>query len=198
MELMKKENTSLVVFKKRPVALLIAALMISSSTLYSVHRTLGAVCQEISDGFYTGVVDSGWGTTRRSINSQLTKRSEAAAGLVTVLNQFDELSDISDALRTAQRNLRDNSTGIQQSYKLNKQLSEAFTVALQALNELNLNERDQRMIDEFKTSFNGAQSVIDSSGYNESVREFERSTLNVFPTNILKGIVGGKLPQLFE
>ena len=44
----------------------------------------------------------------------------------------------------------------------------------------------------------GAAGVIASSGYNESVRAFDREVLSVFPTNLLRVLCFVDDPELFE
>ena len=53
----------------RLVALLLSALIVVGSTLVSVHVKLGAQCDKITDGFYTGVKYDGF--VHPSISAQL-------------------------------------------------------------------------------------------------------------------------------
>jgi hypothetical protein len=53
----------------RLVALFLSALIVAGSTLVSVHAKLGAQCDKITDGFYTGVRYDG--DVHASISSQL-------------------------------------------------------------------------------------------------------------------------------
>lgn len=185
------------ILKKRWAAFVIAALIISLSTVWGANRSLGAACQEVSDSFYAGVYDSSWGTTRKSISSQLTKRTDAASGVETILNNYPELEAEASALKSARLDII-NTDDIQRKYDANKTLTSAFGDAVDALNELDLPEREQKMVSEYSSAFKGAQNTIDESGYNDLVREFERSTLNVFPTNLLKTVALVNTPVLFE
>ena len=188
--------------KKRPVAILVCIAVIVLSTIYSAHRSLGAKVREVNDGFYSGVFDKEWGSARRSVRSQLDKRCEAANGLAALAANHIEsnASDPGVALATLTSVRRDliSSRNIPELYDLNKQLDASFNELCVVLEDMDLSERDSNMLDEYKTTFRGAQSVIDASGYNESVRALERTTLEAFPANILKRVAFVPEPALFE
>ena len=46
--------------KKRPVAIILALIIVVGSTLLSVNIKLGSKCQTITDGFYSGVTYNGY------------------------------------------------------------------------------------------------------------------------------------------
>lgn len=183
--------------KKRGVAFLITVIVIALSTVFSVHRTLGAECLAVSDGFYEGVYNESGGYRNRSVQSQLERRYQTANGLYTVASKYDELADESAALRDAKNALYD-ATDISEKHSANQTLQDAFTAVAAAMATVELAETEQKAVNEYASDFKGAQSLIDRSGYNESVREFERSTLGVFPTNILKSVAFVSTPELFE
>jgi len=184
-------------FKNRAIAVVIAVIIIASSTVFSVHRFLGGACQEITDGFYNGVYNPAWNTARPSLDRQLGGRYDAAAGLYTLINGVPELAERAEALRAAKNALKD-ATDIHEKYLADERLEDAFTSALRALRSQPLSERDQNNIDNYAENFSAARNVIAQCGYNESVREFYRSTLDVFPASLLKYLIPNKLPVLFE
>jgi len=183
--------------KNRIIAFLIALIVIVGSTVFSVHRFLGGACQEVTDSFYNGVYNSDWNTTRPSLNKQLNNRYDAANGLYAILAGYPDLSNYTEALRIAKNTLKD-ATGIHEKYLANQQLEDAFAAALHALQSQPLDGRDQEMLKNYSENFSAARDVIAQCGYNESVREFYRSTLNVFPANLLRHIIPQRLPVLFE
>ena len=188
--------------KKRPVAILVCVSVIALSTIYSAHRTLGAKVREVNDGFYSGVFDREWSSTRPSVHLQLEKRCESAKTLASLAENHIEsnASDSGVALATL-RSVRENllrSRDIPELYDLNKQLDTSFYELCEMLEDIGLSERDSDIIDNCKKDFRGAQSVINASGYNESVRALERTTLEAFPANILKKVAFIPEPALFE
>ena len=189
--------------KKRPIAVLIAAVLIFLSTIFSAHRTLGAKSREVSDSFNLGVYDKDWDSNRRSISSQLLKRCEAANTLLSVSAKITEAEDNTKELREKRSALMGSGNSLTKAsphelYELNEELTKSFDKLSSQLDALNLSRRDKEIVEESIGTFKGAQSVIASSGYNELVREFDRTTLNVFPANILKDVAFVKTPELFE
>ena len=77
-------------------------------------------------------------------------------------------------------------------------MDEAFNALYAILAEEDLDSKDAKRIVEYKTEMEGAAGEIETSGYNESVYEFDRTTLSIFPTNILKNICFVKTPECFE
>ena len=181
------------ILKKRWMAFIVAAVVITGSTVFSVHRTLGAEIQEVADNFYAG----DYGTSNRSISNQLGKRVDAANGLISVASAYSELSDEMQELREIRIALIGTS-GIKEKHGLNNEMQKAFDTLASGLEKLELTEREEDMLSEYGSTFKNAQAVIDSAEYNNLVREFERTTLNVFPTNFLKGIAFLDSPELFE
>ena len=188
------------ILRKRPVAAIICVIVIALSTIYSAHRSLGAKVRELTDSFYTGVYSEEQDRTLRSISSQLDKRCEAANGLVALSEKYvGEIGDekAADILRNSRLNLM-KSTDITEKYLRNKDIDAAFNSLHAELEMLDLPERDTAMLEEYTGIFRGAQTLINSSGYNEAVRSFERNTLGAFPANILKEVAFVPRPVLFE
>jgi len=184
-------------FKKRTGAFLVAIAIIALSTFYGAHRSLGAACQEITDSFYSGVYDESWGTTRTSINSQLIKRQEAALGIISIASSFPELEDYVDNLRSSRENLITAKT-VSDLHTANFTLEDDYKKLTSALSDVELSVSQRDNITAYSSTFKGAQNVIDSSGYNEAVRDFNRRVLNVFPTNLLRSITFVNEPELFD
>ena len=185
------------ILKNRIFAVGATILIMIASTLTNVHSTLGAECRTIADSFYNGVFNDSWGTASRSIQSQLDRRCEAANGLATMVTNYPELSDFATLLREKRTAIL-NTQGIADKYSANVDLQVAFNTLYSALDELSLTARDREMLSEYGGIFRGAQNVILNSGYNEAVREFARTTLDVFPANILIRAAGLEPLELFE
>lgn len=184
-------------FKKRSGALVIAIAAALLATVFGAHRSLSSECQKITDSFYEGVYDKDWDATRPSIDSQLNQRHNAANGLVSILNGYDQLETEAESLRSARIRLAD-AEGVQACYQANQELETAFDSAMSALEGLGASGEDLEFASEYENTFNNAQNVIDDAGYNEAVRAFRRNVLGIFPTNLLKTILGVDAPELFE
>lgn len=186
------------ILKNRIFAVAVSVVLVLCSTLFSVHRTLGAKCQKIEDGFYTGVTYDGY--LHKSISSQLNVCSNAANGLVTVADNYSSLSGAANDLRESRYEYLDaaDECDIDDMYEANEDLKRSFSALADAMSGLELSDKERSAYDDYVSTFRGAQSVIESSGYNDSVREFRRGTLNVFPTNILGSIAGVDKPELFD
>lgn len=195
---MKKFLTS------RTGAIVLTVVIILLSTYFGAYRSLTVKVGEIADGFNEGVYytdDSGNTFQHKSIRSQLINRSEASINLVDVADTFDDAQEEAKALREAYNNLRNllyNDGTPAQLCAANKELTTAFDALHTVLAGEALDTKDAKRIADYMLEMDGAADEIEASGYNESVREFNRSTLSVFPTNILKSICFVDAPELFE
>ena len=188
------------ILRNRAVAIILTVTVMCASTAFSVHKTLGAKARAISDSFHSGVYNSEWGTAGRSISSQLERRCDSANGLVTIASRYPQVDEKTNALRDARGSMvtASRSVSLSELYEYNRTLQSTFADLGDELAELDLTDRERNMLDEYSSSFRGAQSVIDNSGYNEAVRAFNRDVLGVFPTNILYRVVMIEPPELFD
>lgn len=178
------------ILKKRSVAILIAAVAICLSTILSVHRTLGAECAAVEEGFYSGL-----NGIHSSISYQLNQCARYANSLASLSSGYSDLDEQTDTLRTA-RNLLLDGGSISEQYDAYLLLTEAFAAVGTELGSRNLGSH----ADDYEycvSGFDGACRTIASSGYNESVREFQNTTLRAFPANLLYRIAGVDAPELF-
>lgn len=188
--------------KKRSVAIIITVVVIILSTVFGVHRSLGHEARAVADQFSGGVYDTAQGYTRPSIRGQLDKRKDASLGLITIANNYEGVSDRADTLRVVRNRLVDalheEKLNPSELYTINSGLQTAFDNLYKALESCDLDDKDRIDIEAYSSTFSGAASVIEKSGYNDTVREFNNSTLGVFPTNLLWRIAFIEKPQLFE
>ena len=180
--------------KKPFVAVLLSALIICSSTLLSVDVKLGKECQNITDGFYDGVVYENY--QHKSIASQIKNICGAADGMVTIANNYSIDTDAVTAA-TAEMKSALSFGSVSYLYGLYEDLLSALKPLEEQLSLTELSDRDAEGFDQYSSTISGAQSVIDSSGYNESVRAFYRDVVH-FPADFLADLVGVDLPELFE
>lgn len=195
---MKKFLTS------RGGAVVICVVIVLLSTYFGAYRSLTVASREVADGFSNGVTytdDSGNTYLHKSIRSQILNRSEASINLASVADTFQEAKEEAQELRGAYNEVRDliyNGGSLSELYAANKLMGTAFDALYNVLSQAELDTKDAKRIEEYKTEMTGAAGEIETSGYNESVREFDRTVLSVFPTNILKNICFVDTPELFE
>ncbi len=182
-------------FLKKPfVAVLLSALIICGSTLLSADIKLGRECQNITDGFYEGVVYENY--QHKSIASQIRNICGAADGMVTIANNYDIDTD---AVRAATDEMKNALTYGSVSYLhyLYEDLLQALKPLEDQLSRAELSDRDAEGFAQYSSTISGAQSVIENSGYNESVRAFLRDEIH-FPADFFAELAGVELPELFE
>ena len=182
-------------FLKKPfVAVLLSALIICGSTLLSADIKLGRECQNITDGFYEGVVYENY--QHKSIASQIRNICGAADGMVTIANSYDIDTD---AVRAATDEMKNALTYGSVSYLhyLYEDLLQALKPLEDQLSRAELSDRDAEGFAQYSSTISGAQSVIENSGYNESVRAFLRDEIH-FPADFFAELAGVELPELFE
>ena len=182
-------------FLKKPfVAVLLSALIICGSTLLSADIKLGRECQNITDGFYEGVVYENY--QHKSIASQIRNICGAADGMVTIANNYDIYAD---AVRAATDEMKNALTYGSVSYLhyLYEDLLQALKPLEDQLSRAELSDRDAEGFAQYSSTISGAQSVIENSGYNESVRAFLRDEIH-FPADFFAELAGVELPELFE
>ena len=182
-------------FLKKPfVAVLLSALIICGSTLLSADIKLGRECQNITDGFYEGVVYENY--QHKSIASQIRNICGAADGMVTIANNYDIDTD---AVRAATDEMKSALTYGSVSYLhyLYEDLLQAVKPLEDQLSRAELSDRDAEGFAQYSSTISGAQSVIENSGYNESVRAFLRDEIH-FPADFFAELAGVELPELFE
>ena len=182
-------------FLKKPfVAVLLSALIICGSTLLSADIKLGRECQNITDGFYEGVVYENY--QHKSIASQIRNICGAADGMVTIANNYDIDTD---AVRAATDEMKNALTYGSVSYLhyLYEDLLQALKPLEDQLSRAELSDRDAEGFAQYSSTISGAQSVIENSGYNESVRAFLRDEIH-FPADFFAELAGVDLPELFE
>lgn len=180
--------------KKPFVAVLLSALIICGSTLLSVDVKLGKECQNITDGFYEGVVYENY--QHKSIASQIRNICGAADGMVTIANSYDIDTDAVSAA-TAEMKSALSFGSVSYLYGLYEDLLSALNPLEDQLSRAGLSDRDADGFKQYSSTITGAQSVIENAGYNESVRAFYRDQVH-FPADFFADLVGVDLPELFE
>lgn len=189
-------------FNKRRNAVIIAAAVMVLSTLFGVNRSLGGKNLEVADYFNIGVYSRQDGYTLKSIRSQLIVRTEASMNTLTVAGKYDEAAGETKLLRSARNRLMDllytEDGGPPELFEADRELENAYNNLYSRLLQLELDEDDKTYLQQDYSRMTGAASQIEKSRYNETVREYRREVLSVFPTNILRKICFIPEPELFE
>ena len=180
-------------FFKKPVGAVICAVILCAGILiFNTQSKLGGEISAVEDEFFENA------DGQRSIYSRLQEKIQAANGLWTVLVNYDEAaaSDLEyerDYLVWACEDAH-----ISSMKYANDDLNDEFARAVRLLDTYELTDREQELVNEYETNFNGAQKMIDENGYNSSVLEFMRSTYNKFPTRSLAEFAGVYPPETFN
>ncbi len=173
-------------FKNRAVAVILAVIIIPLAVLLNVRVKLGAECRSVEDTFYVSA-----GSGAKCIYHYLDSRLDAANGLWTLAEQSG--ADGADELAAARQALLDayEAKDIGAMYDANSRLETAFAAVETAL-------EDSDGKSSYVTTFDGAQKMIDESGYNAGVYSFRTNTLERFPADLLASIAGVEGPTAFE
>jgi hypothetical protein len=186
------------IFKKHSTACIVAALIIVFGTLFGVHRSVEAQTRKIEAMFYDGVYLKDEKYTQPGIGEQLDARATAALGLVTVGAQFGDdhnMPELTDALRQARLALMDAET-IPEKYLANKTMQSAYEALYLEIMRYDLTGTTLAAVQSYAETFDGAQSMIDRSAYNDAVSSF-RQELRAFPVGILRNLAYVTVPEYF-
>jgi len=191
--------------KKQPIALLIALIVILGATFFGANRSLGAEVRQTTAQFYDGVFSETQGRVLPSIYGQLGQRSTAALQILSI-GEHSHGDDVAlNAAGTELRAARQDLVALLTSgspgelFVADQVLGvtvERYYAILHPL--VVVAEGDD--LAALENAFNTMQSaarVIRDSGYNEAIRDFHRTVLGRFPTNILIEIVFVSPPELF-
>lgn len=162
---------------KKPIAILVAVLIILGSTMTGARLSLEKESRQIEELFYSGVDVDGY--VHPSIYSQIQKRSEAANGLLSVGRSYELAAECED-LSQAREDLG-YSGSVSGYYYNDTELEKAFDALKTELDKCSLSERDAKAVETYASTFKNAGNVIANSGYNEAVREFYRDVIYQFP-----------------
>lgn len=188
-------------FRKRSGAILVFLAVVILASFFAARRSLGGRVQEINDLFSDGIYDTDQRYRLPSINRQLKERGELSNNLLSIALYHPEAEAEAAALRSARNALvngLDDSAGASRLYGLNKELDTAFKTLYSRLQTLKLAENDKDYADKLYGEWENTAALIQRSRYNETVRQFNREVLSVFPTNFVMKLTFVNPPELFE
>jgi len=183
-------------FRKPIVALLLSAVLIAASTLLSVNVKFGSECEKVIDGFHDGVYYDG--QMHESIASQLREIRGCADEIadIAIKNNIDaeELQWASDGVRYGL--LYSDSEASYLYYCYEDLLDEVNSTVRELENSL-CSEEDMAAVYACLDEIDAAKELIEHAGYNETVREFNRTHLR-FPAEFLGQLAGVDFPEQFS
>ena len=196
-----ERETKMGFFKKRSGAILVFCVVVILASFFAANRSLSSRVQEVTDLFYDGTYDPGLGYRKPSIKRQLDIRKDASNSLLSIGLYYPEAESETSALRSARNAFEDGLSrcvGAGKLYVLNKELDAAYNALYVKLGTLALDSARRNILDESRKEWDGSAAMIQKSGYNEAVRQFNRDVLSVFPTNFVMKLALVKPPELFE
>lgn len=182
------------IFKKKLFVILIAVMIIISSTILSVNIKLTKEFREVTEGFYSGVMVDGKRDV--SIHSQLMIIAREATVLANLAERNGlEVAELKDKAEWFSRDVATMEDNISYIYYIYQELLDKLTETAFALKELKLSAADEATAVSSLQTIIEAQAVIDDSGYNDSVRKYLISLQ--FPTDFFAELAGVWPPEYF-
>ncbi|MBQ8830124.1 MAG: hypothetical protein IJ017_00810 [Oscillospiraceae bacterium] len=177
------------VLKKRSTATAICIVVCIISLLLGVHLSVNRQLNKLEDAFYNGVHADGY--AHPSVQQQLDDRYDAAIGIISLIP-----SELAGDLRDACDFLIEAET-FSEKYDANEMLQAAYEDMLQSVDASMFDERTLGGFNDYCSTMDNAQRLIENSGYNEAAAEFEDDILGSFPLSILKYPAFAGKPEYF-
>ena len=173
-------------FKSPVFATILTIVVVFASILINTNVKFGRKCEAVTDQFFDGSA---------SIASRLETVSSDAASLVAVAERYDvdasQVKSYASALRGSLQ-----SENVYMTRLAYSELSSSLTALTGQLANTELSAADKEDVERCTSSIADAQSAINASSYNETVRSFQRR-YDHFPTNVLADMAGVDMPQTF-
>ena len=179
------------ILKKTSTAKVICIVVCIISLLLGVHLSVNRQLNKLEDAFYNGVYSKEAGYTLPSIQIQLDERYDAAIGIISLIP-----SELASDLRNACNRLVE-ADSISENAQANKDLQFAYEDMLLKIDISMFDERTLGGFNDYCSTMDNAQRLIETSGYNEAVMEFEAEVLGSFPLVILKNFAFIGTPEYF-
>ena len=181
--------------KKRAVAIVSAVLVVLMSTVLSGSSGLKGAIRDVEMLYYDGVKAVEGNYLRPSIDSQMRVKYNTANSILGILASYEELGSVAEDLRSAKdyvyHNLGDyDEHTISGMSWANQELDAVLTRLQLEMSRVEFTEREAQMLQTCFEDIAGAQRMIEQSGYNEAVREFNTTDMQRFPANMLLGLQG--------
>lgn len=166
----------------------------------SAFADLKSAIRDTEQLYYDGVKAERGNYLRPSISSQMSVKYTAANSILGIINAYPELRTAADALREAKDRVYDctgayDANTVRNMAAANGELMQAVTELKAELESVSLPERERKALDRSLKDMDGAQAVIEQSGYNEAVTALNMNAMQRFPAKqmlrLLKNPNGG-------
>lgn len=181
-------------FKKRGVAVVLAALMVLSSSFISANIKLQKECDDVTALLSTGVKYEGY--KHADIINQLTNICGDVENFVNFVPEdidVSALKNTAEEMRLTIKYSKDDAS--QLSYVYNELIREFNAVAAK-MQSAELSETQSRALSTYSDELAGAQKTIADSGYNDAVRNF-RSDMGAL-AKFFAAFTDVELPEYFD
>lgn len=184
-------------FKKRSNAVVIFVVVVILFSLIGCHRSLSKACGQVEDTFFEKGALSGR-DYYTCPGDQLANCVNYANRLLSAINGSDELTEAYAAIRDSRAALDEalEDRDISDIYEANQALVQAVSMADEQV-KAGASLPEGSDYNSIVSDFFAAQSVADSSPYNDYVDEFIDTTIHCFPTNILRALSFVSLPEKY-
>ena len=186
--------------KNRAFVIPMAIVIILAVGVITAFSDLKSDIRKTEKLYYDGVKAETGSYLRPSIYSQMNVKISTANSILGIINAYPELEEAADALREAKDHVF-NCTGaydedtIRNMGWANEELLQAVTKLKADMEGVSFPEREQKELERCLKDLDGAQSVIEASGYNEAVRELNMGVMQRFPARqmlkLMKNQSGG-------
>ncbi len=184
------------VFSKRSTAAVVTVILCLLALVIGVRRSVGRQAAAILEQFESGVRSDAAGYTLPSVSAQLDARSNASLGLISLASQYGDLAEKTDAVRKCRETLL-NADSISARSEANAALASACGALIPDL-EIKLTDPDKiSALQDYAGIMTNTARLIETSGYNELVRDFRTNVVGLFPVNVLYRLAGVAVPDYF-
>ena len=180
------------ILKKTSTATIICVVICVLSLILGTHLSAGRQLNKLEDAFTHGVYSKEAGYTLPSIQQQLDERYDAAIGIISLIP-----SELASDMRSACDMLLEAGSISEKAFA-NKTLQFAYEDMLLKIDPTFFDERTLGGFNDYCSTMDNAQLLIQRSGYNEAAAAFEEDILGSFPLSFLKHIAFVGTPEYFE
>ncbi len=186
--------------KNRAFVIPFAIVILLAVGVASAFGDLKSDIRKTEQLYYDGVKSESGSYVRPSIYSQMNVKYTTANSILGVIEPYSVLSDAADALRKAKNHVFDctgayDGDTIRNMSAANEEMLQAVEQLKTALEDVVFPERERKALDRYLKDMDGAQNVIEQSGYNEAVTAFNMGPMQRFPAKqmlkLLKNANGG-------
>lgn len=172
---------------------MLAVVAVLGASGVSAYSGLNKDIKKVEMLYFDGVKKDGY--RHPSIESQMKVKYQSLNNIISVLGEYPELEEDSEALRSA----RDIVYGYFNDYQkytvsgmsdANRKLEDTLKLVKQDIESVSFTEKQQKVLDSCFSDLEGAQSMIEQSGYNEAVRDFNSGKMSRFPAKQLLELFG--------